>query len=193
MQSTQLLTSTSWLSAVSGWKPPPMPASPPLDTTTQNRSRSLHLTTEVRLSPSRKFNAHHGVSVAHGSDVPYVYGDPADQSPASIFLSDVIIDYWVSFATSLTPNDGHGVVPRASPASYLALSLTSCRFTQGPNGPSSHPRIRFVLVLYFARLCSSPSAGRHATQRHELDHDPRRLPPRYAIIVNFPRCADYKN
>ncbi|KAF8172960.1 extracellular triacylglycerol lipase precursor [Mycena galopus ATCC 62051] len=50
--------------------------------------------------------------VAHGSDVPYVYGDPADQSPASIFLSDVIIDYWVSFATSLTPNDGHGVVPR---------------------------------------------------------------------------------
>ncbi|KAJ6521535.1 extracellular triacylglycerol lipase precursor [Mycena vulgaris] len=50
--------------------------------------------------------------VAHGSDVPYVYGDPADRSPASIFLSDVIIDYWVSFATSLTPNDGHGVVPR---------------------------------------------------------------------------------
>ncbi|KAF8134051.1 extracellular triacylglycerol lipase precursor [Mycena galopus ATCC 62051] len=76
--------------------------------------------------------------VAHGSDVPYVYGDPADQSPASIFLSDVIIDYWVSFATSLTPNDGHGVVPRPEWTQFTSknkavMQLNDTNFTMIPD------------------------------------------------------------
>ncbi|KAJ7199025.1 extracellular triacylglycerol lipase precursor [Mycena pura] len=50
------------------------------------------------------------IGVAHSSDLNYVYGTvPAnDTSPAAFQLSKIIIDYWVSFATSLDPNDKHG-------------------------------------------------------------------------------------
>lgn len=66
--------------------------------------------------------------VAHGSEVPYIYGPPGDTSPSSFLISKVMIDYWVSFATSLTPNDGLGV-PRKYfiPFSYWR-SLTGCLF-----------------------------------------------------------------
>ncbi|KAJ7766334.1 Alpha/Beta hydrolase protein [Mycena maculata] len=50
--------------------------------------------------------------VSHGSEITFVYGAPNDTSPSSILLSRIMTDYWVSFATSLTPNDGLGVVPR---------------------------------------------------------------------------------
>jgi acetylcholinesterase len=45
--------------------------------------------------------------VSHGSEVVFVYGQPP-QTPSSIKLSSIMIDYWVSFATSLDPNDGRG-------------------------------------------------------------------------------------
>ena len=38
----------------------------------------------------------------------FVYGAPPDKSPSAVGLSENMIDYWVSFATSLDPNDGHG-------------------------------------------------------------------------------------
>ncbi|KAF8993119.1 extracellular triacylglycerol lipase precursor [Hymenopellis radicata] len=49
--------------------------------------------------------------VAHGNDVFFVYGLVAllSETASSIALSRVMIDYWVSFATSLDPNDGLGV------------------------------------------------------------------------------------
>ncbi|KAL0947591.1 hypothetical protein HGRIS_013680 [Hohenbuehelia grisea] len=48
--------------------------------------------------------------VSHGSEVFYVYGALAltGGTPSAIKLSSVMIDYWVSFATSLDPNDGKG-------------------------------------------------------------------------------------
>ncbi|KAJ7448264.1 esterase 1 [Mycena galericulata] len=49
------------------------------------------------------------LGVLHAAEIPYVYGTPADTSPSSILLSQAMTDYWVSFATSLTPNDGLGV------------------------------------------------------------------------------------
>ncbi|KXN82865.1 Lipase 2 [Leucoagaricus sp. SymC.cos] len=49
------------------------------------------------------------LGVAHGSEVVYVYGAPQDQSPSSLKLSTMMIDYWVSFATGLNPNDGKGL------------------------------------------------------------------------------------
>ncbi|KAJ7908960.1 extracellular triacylglycerol lipase precursor [Mycena leptocephala] len=49
------------------------------------------------------------LGVTHGSEIPYVYGTPNDTSPSSILISRIMIDYWVSFATSLNPNDGLGV------------------------------------------------------------------------------------
>ena len=47
-------------------------------------------------------------SVYHSSELLFVYGSPNDTSPAATSLSDVMLDYWISFATSLDPNDGLG-------------------------------------------------------------------------------------
>ncbi|KAJ7178173.1 extracellular triacylglycerol lipase precursor [Mycena filopes] len=47
--------------------------------------------------------------VPHTCDLLYVYGVPNDETASSALLSRLMIDYWVSFATSLTPNDGRGV------------------------------------------------------------------------------------
>jgi len=47
--------------------------------------------------------------VPHGSEVNYVYGEPTDQSASSLRISELMIDYWISFATSLNPNDGLGL------------------------------------------------------------------------------------
>ena len=45
--------------------------------------------------------------VLHAAEVFYVYGLPPD-GPGPEELSRLVIDYWVSFATSLDPNDGLG-------------------------------------------------------------------------------------
>jgi len=47
--------------------------------------------------------------VPHGSEISYVYGLPTDQSASSLRISELMIDYWISFATSLNPNDGNGM------------------------------------------------------------------------------------
>jgi len=47
--------------------------------------------------------------VRHASEVDYVYGEPTDQSASSLRISELMIDYWISFATSLNPNDGLGL------------------------------------------------------------------------------------
>lgn len=47
------------------------------------------------------------------SEVPYVFDDPPN-GPPSVTLSKTMIDYWLSFANSLTPNDGKGNVSRKS-------------------------------------------------------------------------------
>ncbi|KXN81464.1 Lipase 2 [Leucoagaricus sp. SymC.cos] len=49
------------------------------------------------------------VVVTHGSEVVYVYGAPQDQLLLSLKLSTMMIDYWVSFAMGLNPNDGKGL------------------------------------------------------------------------------------
>ncbi|PPQ91996.1 hypothetical protein CVT25_004652 [Psilocybe cyanescens] len=62
-------------------------------------------------------NANPAEGVTHGSEVPFVYGAPTDTSASALRISAVMIDYWVSFATSLDPNDGHGI-PRPHWAQY---------------------------------------------------------------------------
>ena len=52
-------------------------------------------------------------SVDHGSDKAYVYGIP-ENGVSSVVLRQTMIDYWVSFATSLDPNDGKGNTSRMS-------------------------------------------------------------------------------
>jgi carboxylesterase type B len=47
-------------------------------------------------------------SVTHASELFFVYGRPANATLSSVVLSLQMIDYWISFATSLDPNDGRG-------------------------------------------------------------------------------------
>ncbi len=66
------------------------------------------------LEVSFKFSSHDlqlKSQVAHANDVYFVYGlvSQLNQTASSIALSSAMIDYWVSFATSLDPNDGLGV------------------------------------------------------------------------------------
>jgi carboxylesterase type B len=47
--------------------------------------------------------------VTHGTDLAFLYGHLYGAvSPALDTFITQMIDYWVSFATSLTPNDGRG-------------------------------------------------------------------------------------
>ncbi|KAK7042228.1 carboxylic ester hydrolase [Favolaschia claudopus] len=50
------------------------------------------------------------LGVAHLSEIPYVYGDitVAGNGTGPGTLSEIMQDYWLSFATSLNPNDGKG-------------------------------------------------------------------------------------
>jgi acetylcholinesterase len=45
--------------------------------------------------------------VTHSSELGYVFGEMQPNTTAST-LSGQMIDYWLSFATSLDPNDGKG-------------------------------------------------------------------------------------
>lgn len=44
------------------------------------------------------------ISVPHTSEIPYVFGI----SNGNNTFSAIMQDYWISFATSLDPNDGRG-------------------------------------------------------------------------------------
>ena len=59
--------------------------------------------------------------VTHGLDVPYVFGNTAIMSDNARvrLLSEAMADYWISFAVSLTPNDGKGVNSACSPCAHL--------------------------------------------------------------------------
>ncbi|KDR76954.1 hypothetical protein GALMADRAFT_420780 [Galerina marginata CBS 339.88] len=77
------------------------------------------------------------VGVSHGSEVFFVYGAPPDTSAPALHLSSIMIDYWVSFATSLDPNDGHGN-PRPQWAQYTpkneaVLQLNGANTTMIPD------------------------------------------------------------
>jgi len=48
------------------------------------------------------------LGVSHESEIPYVYGTVENPTESDSVLSTAMIDYWVSFATSLDPNDGKG-------------------------------------------------------------------------------------
>ncbi|KAJ2916213.1 hypothetical protein MD484_g4189, partial [Candolleomyces efflorescens] len=51
-----------------------------------------------------------GLGVQHAAEIPYVYGQvPPAFSAASMNLSAVMMDYWISFAVSLNPNDKKGI------------------------------------------------------------------------------------
>ncbi|KAJ7639770.1 extracellular triacylglycerol lipase precursor [Mycena polygramma] len=48
------------------------------------------------------------LGISHGSELPFVYGDVGPTGSSDRSLSSVMMDYWISFVTSLDPNDGLG-------------------------------------------------------------------------------------
>ncbi|KAF5310335.1 hypothetical protein D9611_012078 [Ephemerocybe angulata] len=46
--------------------------------------------------------------VRHGSEVPYVYGQPPSTDSTGETISTIVMDYWISFTVSLNPNDKKG-------------------------------------------------------------------------------------
>ncbi|TFK99234.1 extracellular triacylglycerol lipase precursor [Pterulicium gracile] len=82
-------------------------------------SSYAYLFTDPQLRPGAPY-----LGVTHADEVPYVFGativDP--RTPVSSKqLSQMMMDYWTSFATSLTPNDGKGV-PRPQWTEYTTRS-----------------------------------------------------------------------
>ncbi|RDB17139.1 Lipase 2 [Hypsizygus marmoreus] len=101
-------------------------------------------------------NAGTGLGVAHASDVPLLYGNQADPTPSSNRLSKIMIDYWISFATSLNPNDNRGIErpqwPQYTPSNQVVMQLNGANLTVIPDDYRSE-QINFIN--------SSPSTFRH--------------------------------
>ncbi|KAJ7122393.1 Alpha/Beta hydrolase protein [Mycena epipterygia] len=77
------------------------------------------------------------LGVPHTSGIPYIYGDPTNPTAADNLLSRMMIDYWVSFATSLDPNDGLGF-PRPewlqfTPGNEVVMQLNGDNATMIPD------------------------------------------------------------
>jgi acetylcholinesterase len=77
------------------------------------------------------------LGVSHGSEVLFVYGAPPDPSDSAIALSKTMIDYWVSFATSLDPNDGKGTIrptwEQYTPQNQVVIQLNGDNTTLIPD------------------------------------------------------------
>ncbi|KAI0303270.1 esterase 1 [Russula brevipes] len=53
-------------------------------------------------------NADPALGVYHSSELPYIFGFKKNVPSNTARLSRVMLDYWISFAVALTPNDGKG-------------------------------------------------------------------------------------
>ncbi|THV00778.1 esterase 1 [Dendrothele bispora CBS 962.96] len=73
----------------------------------------------------------------HSSELGYVYGTTINQTPSDLKLSLNMIDYWVSFATSLDPNDGLGsprpIWSQYTPENQVVLQLNGNSTTLIPD------------------------------------------------------------
>ncbi|KIL66090.1 hypothetical protein M378DRAFT_161332 [Amanita muscaria Koide BX008] len=72
------------------------------------------------------------LGVYHSSELPFVFGNLPGfppLSPSSANLSTIMMDYWISFATSLDPNDGRGT-PRPRWELYTSENQASPSSTQ---------------------------------------------------------------
>ncbi|KAK0229994.1 triacylglycerol lipase 3 [Armillaria nabsnona] len=79
------------------------------------------------------------LGVHHASEIDFVYGqlNSSSEPASSILLSEMMVDYWVSFATSLDPNDGLGTSrpfwPQYTPENEVLLQLDGDNTTVIPD------------------------------------------------------------
>ncbi|TFK83623.1 extracellular triacylglycerol lipase precursor [Polyporus arcularius HHB13444] len=80
--------------------------------------------------------------VTHEVEVAYVYGETAQTSPnpAVRLLSEAMVDYWISFAVSLTPNDGKGLAkttwPQYKSGQEVLLQFDTGSFASNTTSPT---------------------------------------------------------
>ncbi|KAF8870476.1 esterase 1 [Infundibulicybe gibba] len=77
------------------------------------------------------------LGVFHSSEIAFVYGGVPNPSATAGQLSRIMTDYWVSFATSLDPNDGRGnprpVWSQYTPQNQAVLQLNGLNTTMIPD------------------------------------------------------------
>ena len=86
------------------------------------------------------------VGVFHSVELPYLFGGLAKSGPPKVaWLSRVMLDYWISFAVSLTPNDGKGTSSELSYASiFFIFILPLILLSSGPYwGMYGETKVRF--------------------------------------------------
>ncbi|KAJ4490839.1 extracellular triacylglycerol lipase precursor [Lentinula aciculospora] len=86
------------------------------------------------------------LGVTHGDQVPYTFGTLAsvnETDPAAIFLSEVMINYFVSFVNSLDPNDGLGLSrpqwPSYLPDDQILMQFNGTNLTTIPDDFRGEP------------------------------------------------------
>ncbi|KAI4521186.1 alpha/beta-hydrolase [Schizophyllum commune Loenen D] len=88
------------------------------------------------------------MGVAHSSNVLYQFGTETAASPEDAALATSIMDYWLSFATSLDPNDGLGsqrpIWPAYSVENEVLLQLKADNITTVPDD-FRRERLAFVV------------------------------------------------
>jgi len=67
-------------------------------------------------------SADRALGVFHASELAYLFGNlPASGPPKGARLSRAMLDYWISFTVSLTPNDGKGTRSALCSCQYFSI------------------------------------------------------------------------
>lgn len=84
--------------------------------------------------------------VQHGCEIPYVFGGTPN-GPAATILSQNVMDYWISFAHNLDPNDSFGNTSRKySVLQYLNTGTNEC-YALGPAWTQYKPNSQVCYAL----------------------------------------------
>ncbi|KAK0450541.1 triacylglycerol lipase 3 [Desarmillaria tabescens] len=89
--------------------------------------------------PSMEVNIIPPELVPHEAELDFVYGslEPSIEPASSILLGETMVEYWISFATSLDPNDGLGISrpiwPQYTPENEVLLQLHGENITVIPD------------------------------------------------------------
>ncbi|KAG7445244.1 esterase 1 [Guyanagaster necrorhizus] len=116
-----------------------------IQTTSESGVKAFGYRFTQRLSATAAY-----LGVSHGSEIPFVYGTlgSLNETAAANELSVMMIDYWVSFATSLDPNDGHGSSrpqwPQYTPSQQVLLQLNGDNLTVIPDDYNKE-KIDFII------------------------------------------------